>query len=73
MNTRELAQEHPKAFEALPECYQADDCLIFWTDHRNLLHCQPKGDQVSILGDWECIFYNNGWWDIELTGGGELK
>ena len=30
MDTRELEKQHPEAFAALPECYQADDCLYFW-------------------------------------------
>lgn len=57
MNTRELAQAHPEAFAALPECYQSDDCLHFWEGPGGAgeggLYCCPATGQQEVLGKWE--------------------
>jgi hypothetical protein len=61
MNTLQLAKAHPEAFAALPECYQADDCLLFWQDREGFLYATPKVHQVFALGDWEAVFINGRW------------
>lgn len=55
MNTMELANRYPEAFQALPEPYQADSCLRFWEDD-GTLYAEPLEDQVEILGDWRSRF-----------------
>lgn len=61
MHTIQLAKDNPKAFAALPEAYQADDCLEFFMGRikrigRTFIMCRPKKDQESILGNWSCMF-----------------
>lgn len=51
MNTRQLAEECPYAYAALPECYQADDCLFFW-EEGNTLYAKPAVGQEQALGVW---------------------
>ena len=50
-----VALMYPEAFEALPEPYQNDSCLEFFLDS-DYLHCQPKHDQLAILGQWSCYY-----------------
>lgn len=54
-NTLELAEVYPSAFEALPEPYQADSCLLFW-DEDGKVFTRPLDDQEHILGVWKCVF-----------------
>jgi len=56
MNTLQLAKENPKAFTALPEPYQADDCLLFFTGEDNKLHCVPNMENEIVLGCWEAVY-----------------
>ena len=67
MNTRELEKEYPAAFKALPECYQADDCLEFFIDH-DWLMAVPKPGQESVLGELEWWFDSdsNQWEECEV-------
>lgn len=50
------------AYEALPEPYQSDSCLLFWSED-GVLHCRPKDDQIQALGSW--VYYFN---DLEGPG-----
>lgn len=56
LNTRELAEVYREAFNALPECYQADDCLVFWEEQTwergDFLYCRPSVGQEQALGNW---------------------
>lgn len=54
-STLELATTHPEAFAALPEGYQADDCLDYY-EHWGILFCRPKASQVQALGHWEAFY-----------------
>lgn len=56
LTMRELVIFHPKAFEALPEPYQSDSCLVFWEDSDGALWCAPTDDQEVVLGKWESIY-----------------
>lgn len=67
MNTRELSAQYPDAFSALPEPYQADDCLYFWFDGGDL-YCRPAEGQENVLGNWEAVF-----WDVEKLWYAGLK
>lgn len=67
-STLELARRHRKAWEALPECYQADDCLEFY-EVAEILFAKPKPEEIPILGDWECFFRpHDGRWVDNETG-----
>ncbi len=61
-STIEFAKEYPQAFNALPEPYQADDCLEYQINGKHI-YCYPKLDQEPILGDWLCIYdsFENRW------------
>lgn len=62
-DTRWVEKELPMAFAALPECYQADDCLNFWFDDDCVLRCAPKKDQEFAVGNWTAYFdYDRGTW-----------
>jgi len=66
LNTIQFSQEFPKPFLALPELYQNDSCLEFYSD-TDYLACSPTQDQISVLGDWKA-FYNpdeNNWVTLE--------
>lgn len=60
MNTIELASKHPKAFDALPEPYQADSCLEFYESNGRVF-ARPCVDQLSILGNWTAMFNGDHW------------
>jgi hypothetical protein len=73
MNTLQVASAWPKAFDALPECYKADDCLYFWEEtKRNIryprytmtvLYARPADGQEYALGNWVMQFdYDNRSW-----------
>jgi hypothetical protein len=66
MRTLELARTHPRAFEALPEPYQADDCLIFYTDGGTLC-CIPDMQNEEVLGSWKARYHAdvNEWLPVE--------
>ena len=53
------------AFQALPEPYKNDSCLLFWIED-DLLLCRPLDDQVQILGGWVYYFCdeNNEWFRL---------
>lgn len=56
-----LMKEYPEAFEALPECYQADDILDFFVQDGNLFAI-AKEEQKDIIGEDEFILDEcNGW------------
>lgn len=55
-----LQENHPEAFNALPEPYQADSCLEFGTDEYGLW-CAPIESERAVLGDWECVFEHGQW------------
>lgn len=55
MNTLQLAKANPEAFSALPEPYQADDCLLFFTKE-DKLHCVPNMENQWALGCWEAVY-----------------
>lgn len=57
---RWLTAHYPKAFEALPEVYRADNCLDFWEEEQ-VLWCAPKQDQEEILGQWKACFIGGDW------------
>ncbi len=48
-STLQFAKEYPEAFNALPEPYQADDCLQYLIGDKTIA-CQPKPDQELALG-----------------------
>lgn len=49
MDTRELSHAFPKAFAALPECYQNDDVLSFYQDSSGVLWAREReGSGISI-------------------------
>ncbi len=54
-NVLELAEVYPSAFDALPDCYQADSCLLFWDDGDKVF-TRPLDDQEDILGVWMNVF-----------------
>jgi hypothetical protein len=72
MNTRELEKQYPEAFKALPECYQADDCLEFYVDLDGSLMAIGKPGQEDILGElgWSFNPDTNQWNNWECIGGG---
>lgn len=63
-STLEFAQECPAGFAALPEPYQADDCLEFWKVvearyhhgfqlyNKDIWFARPMSNQVSALGNF---------------------
>lgn len=53
-NLNWLQENHPEAFEALPEPYKADSCLEFCTNMHGSVFSRPVGNQVEVLGDWIC-------------------
>lgn len=60
-STLQFAQEYPAAFAALPEAYQADDCLEFLIDRYKTfngseIYCQPKEDQIAVVGHWVSFY-----------------
>ena len=60
-STLQFAKEQPKAFAALPEAYQADDCLEFlFID--NYIVAKPKQDQIPALGSWEVYWTDQDHW-----------
>lgn len=62
----EFEEGFPEAFEALPECYQADHCLEFMT-FGNLLLTFPAFEQVSALGEWTmCWHPADAWVFVDL-------
>jgi len=61
MNIQELREEYPEAFEALPEPYKADSCLIFNTKCDGTLFAFPASDQINVLGDWMSEFIDGKW------------
>lgn len=69
MNTLELAKSHPEAFAALPDPYQADDCLVFELEDGKLL-AYPKQDQIFALGHW-VAYYNTSAQEWVLSVGEE--
>jgi len=54
-NIQWLYKHHIVAFAALPECYQADNCLIFYWEN-NRLYAEPKADQGQALGEWRANY-----------------
>lgn len=50
-NIKWLRDNHLKAYEALSEAYREDDCLMFYEQYRGLF-CEPRKDQIEVLGDW---------------------
>lgn len=46
----EVVKQHADAFKALPECYQADSCLVFFICD-GILFCCPEQDQEYALGE----------------------
>lgn len=73
-----LVTGYEEAYEALPEPYQADSCLVFWVED-SMLFCRPKDDQIAALGSWVCVFNDRddgpgypayGWieWDVSAYG-----
>lgn len=63
-----LAQKCPKAFLALPECYQGDNCLEFEAIDDKLI-ARPKKDQEEFLGQWEAVFKDDTWINSMFTMG----
>lgn len=63
MNTLELARKHPEAFAALPEAYQADNCLTFDLIGGEL-YCWPGAGQQEALGVWTMKYINGEWKEI---------
>jgi hypothetical protein len=52
---RWLMANHMVAFDSLPECYQADTCLVFfWEDGK--LKAEPAIGQEEALGTWVSIY-----------------
>lgn len=51
MTTLELAKAEPVAFSALPECYQADSCLVFGYNEDGELICKPATGQEYAIGN----------------------
>ena len=56
----EVMAQYPEAFAALPEPYQNDSCLEFWTDQGDLF-AAPEPGQESALGDWVSMFLDPIW------------
>lgn len=54
-NIKWLRDNHLKAYEALPEAYREDDCLMFYEQYGSL-HCNPRENQIEVLGDWCMMF-----------------
>jgi len=50
-----LEEKEPKAFAALPEAYQNDNCLSF-RRNGNGLYCWPQPNQVTALRNWTHVF-----------------
>lgn len=64
-----LKNNYPKAYACLPQEYREGDCLEFfttWCDNKyGGVHCQPKEDQIKILGNWQmgyCTIHGEDMW-----------
>lgn len=56
-STLQFAKEYPVAFAALPEAYQADDCLTYIiNNNESAILAQPKQEQEFALGHWTAIY-----------------
>ena len=60
LNVHELAVVFPHAYKALPECYQADDCLEFWIE-QDILFAKPAPGQEKALGTWRAAYSAGKW------------
>lgn len=63
-DTNEFAKTHPKQFDALPDSYRTDSCLLFWEDKAGEVFAKPLRDQEHMLGRWVCMYnYNANKWE----------
>jgi len=68
LNQDTFAEQYPDAFDALPECYQADSCLRFWVEN-NQFYSAPLESEEYCLGIWVSIFEpEHGWIDYSHNG-----
>ncbi len=64
-STIQFGKKYPEAFNALPEPYQADDCLEYQIIS-GLILCYPKSDQEIALGNWVAFFRpKNRTWEVK--------
>lgn len=59
-NLKWLETNHPKAYQALPECYRADSCLSFYEHADGSLCAVPAPGQAAALGNKEWVFVHFG-------------
>jgi len=50
-----LEEKFPSAFSALPEPYQNDNCLNYYSK-TGVLYCCPQKSEQAALGVWICFF-----------------
>lgn len=56
MNTTDLAELHPVAFEKLPAVFRNDQTTFYWELYRNVVCARPRNGQESNLGRWVALF-----------------
>lgn len=58
-----LMKEHPDAYNALPEPYKNDSCLVFGVNEDGLVYAKAAPGQEYALGTdgWYFSYYHNEW------------
>jgi hypothetical protein len=59
ISMHDMARYWSEAYDCLPECYQADNCLDVWVED-GTLYIAPKKEEEPIIGVWTC------YWDMGL-------